>query len=701
MATMTDKQRVEELRRQIHRHDVLYYVEARPEISDFEYDRLMAELKALEAAHPELVTPDSPTQRVSGQPIEGFVSVTHRLPMLSIDNTYNEAEVREFDARIRRSLGARTIHYLVDPKVDGVAMSIRYERGKLVLAATRGDGFRGDDVTNNVRAIRSVPLSLQNDNIPEVLEVRGEVYWPRKSFAAYNTMRKAANLETFANPRNGAAGSLKSLDPQIVAQRKLAFVAHGLGEASALPSDSAFEVMQTLGHWGIPISLHSRRLDSIEQVLAAIHEWLTQRNDVDFETDGMVVKVDSLSLREELGATSKYPRWCIAFKYQAERAETVLRQVIFSVGRLGTITPAAQFDRVHISGTNVVTASMHNFNQVDRLEARVGDTIIVEKAGEIIPQVVQVVFDKRPADAKPIIPPEKCPACDTPTVRDEGGVYLRCVNPECPAQIRQRLEFFGGRDQMHIDGLGPAIIDQLVSKGMVRHFGDLYKLTGEMLKDLAKTDKLSSTGKPIRLGEKLASDLVKSIEASKTRGLAKVLAGLGIRHVGGRASEVLAGHFRDIDAIMRASQDELTNVHEIGPVIAASIHEFFHSPAGIEVIDRLKQAGVNTTALAPAGSEAQGRALAGKSLVVTGTLQGFTRSQAEQAIKDAGGRVTSSVSASTDFVVVGNDPGSKADRARLLNVETIDEAEFVRRLQGGAAGRDEAKGTKLKDGMLF
>ena len=697
---MTDNQRIEELRRQIHRHDVLYYVEARPEISDFEYDRLMAELKALETRHPELVTPDSPTQRVSGQPIEGFASVTHRLPMLSIDNTYNEAEVREFDARIRRSLGTRAIRYLVDPKVDGVAMSIRYERGKLAMAATRGDGFRGDDVTNNVRAIRSVPLSLQNDNIPEVLEVRGEVYWPRKSFAAYNTMRKAANMETFANPRNGAAGSLKSLDPQIVAQRKLAFVAHGLGEVSALPSDSAFEVMQTLGHWGIPISLHSRRLESIEQVLAAIHEWLTQRNDVDFETDGMVVKVDSLSLREELGATSKYPRWCIAFKYQAERAETVLRQVIFSVGRLGTITPAAQFDRVHISGTNVVTASMHNFNQVDRLEVRVGDTIIVEKAGEIIPQVVQVVFDKRPADAKPIIPPDKCPACSTPTARDEGGVYLRCVNPECPAQIRQRLEFFGGRDQMHIDGLGPAIIDQLVSKGMVRHFGDLYKLTPEMLKDLAKTDKLSSKGKPIRLGEKLAGDLVKSIEASKTRGLAKVLAGLGIRHVGGRASEVLAGHFRDIDAIMGASQDELTNVHEIGPVIAASIHEFFHSPAGIEVIDRLKHAGVDMTALAPAGTEAQGRALAGKSVVVTGTLKDFTRSQAEQAIRDAGGRVTSSVSASTDFVVVGEEPGSKADRARLLNVEIIDEPEFARRLKRGEGTQGEVK-IKAKDGMLF
>jgi DNA ligase (NAD+) len=681
---MNDQEQIQELREQIRRHDYLYYVEAKPVIADLEYDGLMNQLKELESRHPELITPDSPTQRVSGEPIDSFSSVAHSGPMLSIDNTYNQAEVREFDARVRRSLGDRPFHYLVDPKVDGVALSIRYEHGKLVLAATRGDGQRGDDVTANVRTIRSVPLVLRGKDIPDVLEVRGEVYWPRATFAAYNAARAAQGLETFANTRNGTAGTIKQLDPKITAGRKLAFAAHGFGEMSSVPAKSAHELMELFRSWGITNVAHSLLCETIDQVLTVIGDWLQTRSEVDFETDGMVVKVDELALRDELGQTSKYPRWCIAFKYQAQQAQTILRSVDFSLGRLGTITPVAHFDPVHISGTNVENASLHNFDQVDRLGLRVGDTIVVEKAGEIIPQVVQVIFDKRPAEAVPIVPPTNCPVCNSATMRDEGGVCLRCVNPECPAQIRGALEFFAGRNQMHIEGLGPAVIDQLVGDGLVRHFGDLYSLQAGELKDLRKTDKLSSKGNPIKLGPKSAADLVNSIQASKDQGLARVLTGLGIRHVGGRAGEVLAEHFKDIDAVLSASADELTAVPEIGPVIAQSIYDFCHSASGIEVINRLRQAGVKLSANLPEGSAggANSQSLAGLSIVVTGTLSQFSRSQAEQAIKSAGGRATASVSASTSFVVAGENPGSKADKAQALGVEVIDEAKFIARLDG-------------------
>ncbi|MFB3890455.1 MAG: NAD-dependent DNA ligase LigA [Phycisphaerae bacterium] len=666
---MTDAERIVKLREEIRRHDRLYYVEARPEISDREYDRLMQELKDLEAKHPDLVTPDSPTQRVSGQPIEGFNTVRHPVPMLSIDNTYNEAEVREFDGRVRRALGDRKFHYIVDPKVDGVAMALRYDKGVLALAATRGDGVTGDDVTANVRTIRSVPLRLAGQGVPAVVEIRGEVYWPRKAFAAYNAARAAKGQETFANPRNGAAGTLKQLDPKVCAERNLAFFCHSFGDMPAGLPNSAFELMKMLASWGIPTNPHTKLCGGIDEVLGVIKEWMSLRNDVDYETDGMVVKVDERDLRDELGATSKYPRWCIAYKYEAERGATVLRSVDFQVGRLGTITPVAHFDPVHLSGTMVSNASLHNFDQVERLDVRVGDTVLVEKAGEIIPQVVQVVFDKRPKDAQPIKPPAHCPACKGPAARDEGGVYLRCVNPECPAQIRQRLEFWGGRDQMDIENLGPAIVDQLVGKGLVRHFGDLYSLTKDQLLDLE------------RMGDKSADNLLTAIAASKSRGLARVLAGLGIRHVGGRAAEVLAGRFADIDAVAAATTEELSEVHEIGDVIAKSIHDFFHSQAGRDVVARLKKAGVNLKAPKPATAGAK-QTLAGMTVVVTGTLENFTRSGAEDAIKAAGGRPASSVSKNTDFVVAGDKAGSKLDKARALGVEVIDEKEFAKRLNG-------------------
>jgi len=658
--------RIEKLRREIRRHDRLYYVEARPEISDRRYDKLLAELKALEADHPQLVTPDSPTQRVSGQPLEGFATVRHAAAMLSIDNTYNADDVREFDRRVRKGLGEESFHYLVDPKMDGVAVSLRYERGLLVLAVTRGDGVRGDDITPNARTIRAIPLRLDGHDVPEVVEVRGEVYWPRSTFNAYNARRAEQGLETFANPRNGAAGTLKQLDPSAVAERRLAFMAHGLGELSARPAARASEIMARLGAWGVPVSGHMKVCEDIDSALVAIDEWLTHRGEVDYETDGMVVKVDELGLRQELGATSKYPRWCIAYKYAAEQAQTVLRAVDLQVGRLGTVTPVARLDPVQLAGTTVSNASLHNFDQIARLDVRVGDTVIVEKAGEIIPQVVQVVHAKRPADARAVRPPAKCPCCGGQVQRDEGGVHLRCVDPQCPAQIREGLKFFAGRDQMDIDHLGPAIIDQLVSKGMVGHFADLYSLQAGPLAELE------------RLAERSAANLVAAIEASKSRGLARVLAALGIRHVGGRAAEVLAEHFGSIDELTAASVEQLTDIDEIGPVIAASVHEFLHSARGRQTVGELKEAGVRMTARRRAARRAP--TLAGKTVVVSGALEHFTRSEAENAVKQAGGRAASSVSKKTDFVVVGESPGAKADKARQLGVEIIDEAEFRRRL---------------------
>jgi DNA ligase (NAD+) len=663
---MNDAQRIHELRSLIRRHDYLYYVEAKPEISDLEYDRLMQELASLEAAHPELVTPDSPTQRVGGEPISGFDTVTHSTPMLSIDNTYNEQQVAEFDARVRKSLGGARFHYLVDPKIDGVAVTLLYENGRLVQAATRGDGRRGDDITANARMIKTIALALSGDDAPDVLEVRGEVYWPKHTFTAFNARRVEQGLETFANTRNGAAGTLKQLDPKAVAQRGLAFLAHGVGRVQPSSAARASELMDAMSRWGVTVNPHRRVCEDVAQALQFIHQWQEMKSQVDYETDGMVVKVDELGLRDELGATSKFPRWCIAYKYQAQQEQTVLRQISQNVGRTGVITPGAHFDPVQLAGTTVTSATLHNYDQVARLDVRVGDTIVVEKAGEIIPQVVQVVFDKRPKDAPTTLPPANCPSCSEPTEKDPGGVYVRCVNPDCPAQIRQRLEHFAGRDQMDIKSLGPAVIDQLVTRGMVRHLADLFHLT---IFDLGRLD---------RMGAKSSQNIVDAIAASKDRGMARVLAGLGIPHVGSRAAEVLAEHFASVRKLAEADVETLNEINEIGPVIAESIHLFFHSPAGAETLRRLEEAGVVLTSQS---RPAEGNLpLTGKTIVVTGTLSGFSRKGVEDAIKAAGGKVASSVSKNTSFVVVGDSPGSKADKARALGVEIIDEGEFKRRL---------------------
>ncbi|HUT87963.1 MAG TPA: NAD-dependent DNA ligase LigA, partial [Thermoguttaceae bacterium] len=568
MASAAD--RIEQLRREIRRHDHLYYVLAKPEISDRQYDRLVTELKRLEGEHPELITSDSPTQRVGGVPVEAFASVAHAVAMLSIDNTYSLAELDEFDKRVAKGLTGGDYQYLTEPKIDGVAASVRYEDGALALVATRGDGRTGDDVTNNARTIRSIPLRLAavdggSEPVPSIVEVRGEIYWPWDAFAAYNAERAEEGKETFANPRNAAAGTLKQLDPTVVAARKLAFIAHGFGLIEPAPARRASELMEMLRRWGIPTSPHARVCESIKQVHAVIAEWAEKRYGLPYEMDGMVVKVDSLEQRATLGATSKYPRWCIAYKYEAERAETVLGEVGLQVGRLGTITPVAHFDPVQLAGTTVSNASLHNFDQIQRLDARVGDTILVEKAGEIIPQVVQVVTAKRPKNAKAIKPPGKCPVCRGQVGRDEGGVYIRCLNPECPAQLKERLRFFAARNQMNIKNLGEALVDLLVETGKVKRFADLYALKASDLVGMEAGRHINpKTGKEVieRIQDKSAESLLDGIEKSKDRGWERVLASIGIPLVGAHWASVFAEKFGDIDSLMGASQDGLRELFE-------------------------------------------------------------------------------------------------------------------------------------------
>lgn len=666
--------RIAELREQLAKHDYAYYVLAAPVISDRDYDRLFEELKAIEAEFPDLVTPDSPTQRVGGQPLEGFSQVAHTVPMLSIDNTYNEGELREFDARVAKGLGGEKYAYMIDPKVDGVAISLRYEAGRLVRAATRGDGRTGDDITQNARTIRAIPLRLRTETgslfggLPDVVEVRGEVYWPRKAFDKFNAERETRGEPVFANPRNATAGTLKLLDSRIVGQRRLAFVAHGFGQVEPLEVHTQHELFDRFRQWGIPVSPFMLRVANIEEVIAQIHVWEQKRHELDYATDGLVVKVDRFDQRDALGTTSRSPRWCIAYKFEAERARTRLLSVRFQVGKLGTITPVANLEPVLLAGTTVKSASLHNFDQVERLGVRIGDMVYVEKAGEIIPQVVDVDTAARGKDTQPIEPPTQCPVCTGPTVRDEGGVFLRCVNPSCPAQLKERLRYFCGRDQMDIEGVGTALAEQLVDSGLVHEFADLYRL-----KD--RRDELIALE---RMGAKSADNLVAAIEESRQRPLARLLAALNIQHVGVSTAALLAGQFGTMNALMDADVERLQDVEGIGPEVAASIHAFLHSPAGRQVIARLREAGVNMTE--PKREAAAGpQPFVGMTVVVTGTLERCGRKEAQDLIVALGGKAAGSVSGKTSFVVAGADPGSKLDKARELGVEVIDEAEFLRR----------------------
>ncbi len=663
--------RVRWLQDELRRHDRLYFVEHAPEISDQAYDELMRELRALEEQHPQLAREDSPTRRVGEQPLAGFAHVTHSLPMLSIDNTYSLPELREFDARVRKLLAAESVAYVVEPKVDGVAVALRFEDGRLCLAATRGDGETGDDITANVRAIRSVPLRLTGD-CPRVLEVRGEIYWPRPEFERFNQQRAAHGEATFANPRNATAGTLKQLDPRVVAERGLRFMAHGHGRIEPRPTDASHsDLFAHLRSWGLPTNPHARRLETISAVEAFVVDWEPRRRTLDYDTDGLVIKLDDLAQRSELGQTSKAPRWCIAYKYAAEQAETELLRVDLQVGKLGTITPRAVMAPVLLAGTTVQHATLHNFDQIERLGLHVGDRVIIEKAGEIIPQVVRVRSELRPESATPILRPSTCPACGGAVEQDEGGVYLRCTNAECPAQIVERLKYFCARDQMDIEGAGERFIEAAYEAGLLRTFADLFRLQTQRARLLELE----------RIGPTSADKLLAAIEAAKQRPLARLLAALNIRHVGASTAEALAEHFGHMDAIRDASVEALQQVEGIGEQVARSLHAWLKSGSGQHILSELHDVGVNfeqPRREQPAG----GAALTGKTLVVTGRLERYQRHEIEALIKQHGGKVSASVSKKTDYVVAGADAGSKLEKASKLGVKILSEAEFEALLDG-------------------
>lgn len=654
------KKRIEQLRDEIRGHDHLYYVLSRPTISDRQYDVLFAELKALERANPQFITPDSPTQRVSGRPLEGFAAVRHAVPMLSMDNTYNADELRAFDERVAKQLGSREYDYVIELKIDGLAVSLRYERGILVTAATRGSGEVGDDVTANVRTIRAVPLVLLGGEIPNVLEVRGEVYMPTSAFVELNQLRAEAGEPAFANPRNAAAGSLKLLDARITAARNLSFFAYAAGELSEPMAENHYESLQRFIELGLPVNPHIRKAKDIDQAIEICAGWSEKRLSLDYQIDGMVIKINRFDQRDMLGATGRAPRWCISYKFAAEQADTTVESIDVQVGKSGILTPVANLAPVQLAGTTVKRASLHNFDELNRLDVRRGDTVVIEKAGEIIPQVVEVKIELRRPGAEPFKVPTECPNCSSAVAKDEEGVYIRCLNPKCPGQLKERLRYFAGRGQMDIEHLGPALIDQLIENGLVRNFADLYRLQESQLAGLE------------RMAEKSAANVIEAIDKSKTRPLWRLLAALGIRHIGGQSAQILAENFGSLSALLAAREEELAAIDQIGPTMAKSVCEYFRDLENRSVIDQLMKAGVK-----PEPPETRRLTkLAGKTFVVTGMLENFTRQQAELAIRQAGAKTSSSVSKKTDFVLAGANPGSKLDKAKKLGVEVVDEKRF-------------------------
>ncbi|MBN1975083.1 MAG: NAD-dependent DNA ligase LigA [Sedimentisphaerales bacterium] len=667
-------QKIEQLRKLIREHDYLYYVMNQPKISDREYDRLFAELKELEKENPELITADSPTQRVSGQPLEGFQTVRHSVPMLSMDNTYNAEELKAFDERIQKQLKSKDYDYVVELKIDGLAISLRYEHGRLVTGATRGDGEIGDDVTANIRTIKAVPLILMEGEkdkshaanlfassaIPDILEVRGEVYMPTAAFEELNRLRAEEGEPAFANPRNAAAGSLKLLDARITAQRNLSFFAYATGELSEPLADNHYDCLKKFKQFGLPVNPNIQKAKDIDEVMEICLSWDKRRSELDYQIDGMVVKVNNLDQRRKLGSTGRAPRWCISYKFAAEQAETIVESIDVQVGKSGILTPVANLTPVLLAGTTVKRASLHNFDELNRLGVGVGDIVIIEKAGEIIPKVIEVK-EKASKHAVVFDIPKTCPVCGSEVRKDEDGVYIRCTNPDCAGQLKERLRYFAGRGQMDIENLGAALIEQLVDAGLVKNFADLYKLR--------RIDLLCLE----RMAEKSAGNVINAIAESRTRPLWRFIASLGIRHIGGQSAQILTEHFDSLEKIMSASQEELTEIDQIGPVMAASIFEYFHNTKNVSVIEELLAAGVAPEKPKSASSDKN----IDKTAVVTGTLENFTREQAQEQLRLKGYKVTSTVSAKTALVVAGKNPGSKLDKAKSLGVKVIDEQEFL------------------------
>jgi len=672
--------RIHQLRNEIRYHEERYYIHNAPDISDEEFDRLVHELERLEAEHPDLVTPDSPTQRVAGRPTEGFPTVGHIAPMLSLDNAYNEQELRAFDERVRRGAGLRDqpVAYVAELKIDGLSIALTYEDGRLVCGATRGDGVRGEDVTANVRTIRAIPLSLR-DAPPGRIELRGEVYLPRRSFERMNEEREREGEPLFQNPRNAAAGTMRNLDPSLVAKRKLGAFTYQL----VLPpnggsrEETHSSTLESLAAMGAPVEPHWERCENIEAAVAFCQKWADGRRSLEFDTDGVVVKVDELALRDRLGTTAKFPRWATAFKFPAQQAHTKLLRIDVNVGRTGANTPYAVLEPVFLAGSTISMATLHNAEDLARKDLREGDTVIIEKAGDVIPRVVAPVLNLRPPDSVPWVMPTTCKVCGSELRRDEEEVIWRCENSSCPARLRRSLEHFASRNAMNIEGLGESLVDQLIEQGLVRDFADLYHLEPAQLESLVVAPRTprSERAVPRKLG-KVGRNVYEQIARSKDNDLSRLIYALGIRHVGEKAAATLARHLRTMEAVLDVPLESLQTVPDVGPVLAASVRAFADEPHNRALIAKLADAGVNMISQQPDPSSAPAGRLAGKTFVLTGTLESLTREEAEAAIERLGGKVSGSISKKTSFLVVGADAGSKLEKARTLGVATIAEAEF-------------------------
>ena len=678
MAKKTAEARIKELRDAIRHHEERYYIDNDPEISDEEYDLLLHELEKLEADHPDLVAFDSPTQRVGGRAAEGFATVEHVTQMLSLDNVYDEGELKAFDERVRKGAGVgdTPVAYVAEMKIDGLSIALTYEDRRLVRGATRGDGVRGEEVTANVRTIRAIPLALAGGPRGRV-EVRGEVYLPRASFARMNREREDAGEPLFANPRNAAAGTMRNLEPALVSRRGLAAFTYQLvANREAAPAFHS-ETLTAMREWGLPIEPHWRRCEGIDAVAAFCQEWADKRLTLDFDTDGVVVKVDDLAVRERLGATAKFPRWATAFKFPAQQATTVLKSIAVNVGRTGAVTPFAVLEPVRLAGSTISMATLHNAEDVARKDLRDGDRVLIEKGGDVIPKVVKAILP-HPPESVPWQMPSSCPECGSTLRRDEDEVVWRCLNESCPAKLQRGLEHFASRSAMNIEGLGESLVEQLIEQGLVKTFADIYKLTVSRLENLvvAPREPRSERARPRKLG-KVGSNVVEQIERSKENDLSRLIYALGIRHVGEKAAATLARHFRTMERVMEAPVEALQSVPEIGPVVAASVRAFADEPRNRQLIARLAKAGVNMTSRAPEPSHEPGP-LAGKVFVLTGTLAAMSREEATEALERLGARVAGSVSKKTSYVVAGSDAGSKLEKARQLGIETLDEDAFLK-----------------------
>lgn len=661
-------QKLQKLREEINRHNDLYYVLDSPEITDAEYDRLFDELTALEKEHPDLVTPDSPTQRVGAPPLEAFKTVRHTLPMLSLSKATSEAEFLDFHRRVLELSGEseERVTYAVEPKFDGLAVELVYEGGLLTLGSTRGDGTVGEDVTANLKTVRSVPLRLRGKNVPELLEVRGEVIMNKDDFSRLNREREKAGEPPFANPRNAAAGSIRQLDSRITRSRPLTFFAYGIGRIEGKALTDHHETLRFLKDLGFKMSGEIGLCENPEQVKEYYRKILDGRDRLPYEIDGIVVKVNDYDLQSRLGEISRSPRWAVAWKFPPQQEQTVVKDIVVGVGRTGALTPVAVLEPVRVGGVEVGRATLHNEDEIKKKDVRIGDTVIVQRAGDVIPEVVQVILSKRTGREKPFTMPDTCPVCGSKVERPEGEAVHRCTGLACPAQIKENLAHFASKGAMDIEGLGYKLLEQMVDKELIRDQADLYTLEKE---DLLKMD---------RMGDKLARNLLDAIDRSRKPSLANLIYALGIRNVGTHLASVLAKHFKSIDNLAAQSVEDLTKVHEVGPVVARSIHTFFRNPKNIEVLEKMKSGGVVFPVEKVTSAEAP---LSGKTFVLTGGLDAFTRDEARKIIEGLGGRVSSSVSRKTDFVVVGKDPGSKYDEARRLGIKTLDEEAFKALLQ--------------------